>query len=281
MYRMQRANATSADAEEGRSVKDLGNASLPDEGDERPFVIQGSGKTSCEFCSASFWPTKEALESWERHPNACHVCPECIARSPADDRTPWDEPGDPPAVPTPSEPATGRLGALAATSGPLLAEKDLAEWEGLANECPAGPWQCNGDGWVVATVVRSQDRHHVSVVQTDPLGELQELDLDGRSIDAIEAFVAQARTAVPALCAEVRRLRSEVFRYQHMAIVASQIVLDEERETEQMSAAGTLPYDWPQATILRGRYVDRIREFFEAEKAALVDGNEERRGWRR
>lgn len=79
----------------------------------------------------------------------------------------------------------------------MIDEKQLAEWEALANAASPGPWTTNGkvvrqysdETSKVIAYINSEDDH--------PWGD-----------DAL--LVAAARTAVPELIAEVRRLRAEV-----------------------------------------------------------------------
>lgn len=70
-------------------------------------------------------------------------------------------------------------------------EQQLAEWERLAGEATPGPWIWNRD-------------------TRDLLPRLENEDGDRKELwwcDADDCFIAAARDAVPALVAEVRRLR--------------------------------------------------------------------------
>lgn len=93
----------------------------------------------------------------------------------------------------------------------------LDEWEGLANNATAGPWvsatECTGyhaSGFKCDfcrfkgrnAVARLSRKHYDSLVFTEAAVDP---DRDGKPED--DQFIAVARTAVPALIAEVRRLR--------------------------------------------------------------------------
>lgn len=74
-------------------------------------------------------------------------------------------------------------------------EERLAELEQLASEASSGPWSV-GQFWIGDLCL-----HRVYSFEAEPIADLRYLH------DA--AFIAAARAAVPALVAEVRRLRAE------------------------------------------------------------------------
>ncbi len=96
-----------------------------------------------------------------------------------------------------------------------MTEQELAAIEARANEATAGPWVKNGsvpEQVIYAPTKRYPNRTSfmpiVYVTQTDyASGEYYADMLDG---DA--EFIAHARTDVPALVAEVRRLREDAAR---------------------------------------------------------------------
>lgn len=93
---------------------------------------------------------------------------------------------------------------------PVTAEQ-LAEWKTLADNATPGPWTTQkpaldaatgfAGGVIVAAVARGQ-----GVYASPPGGSYPEND---------RRFIAAARTAVPALLAEVERLREAIDRYRY------------------------------------------------------------------
>lgn len=78
-----------------------------------------------------------------------------------------------------------------------MTDEQLAEWERLAAAATPGPWEA------IPTV----DADFATIKTRGKLGWMQYHEYDP-GIDATDAaFVAAAREAVPALVAEVRRLR--------------------------------------------------------------------------
>lgn len=77
---------------------------------------------------------------------------------------------------------------------------DLDRWQALADKATCGPWQVLLDGrsWAGTVVVADAAGHPVTVVSSAP-------DDDDAKDDA--EFIAATRDAVPALIAEVQRLR--------------------------------------------------------------------------
>lgn len=88
-----------------------------------------------------------------------------------------------------------------------LTDADLAELDRLAAEAPAEPWTVEHytDGGVETYAVES-DAGPVCVLTGDLTEDLE--DEPRRQIEAALAFVSIARTALPLLVAEVRRLRA-------------------------------------------------------------------------
>lgn len=80
-----------------------------------------------------------------------------------------------------------------------LAGGDVARWAALADAADAGPWEAYEKG--------EDDGLTVVVITAD--GEIV-----CRGLGSNMALIAAARTAVPALCAEVARLRAVVEAYQ-------------------------------------------------------------------
>lgn len=88
---------------------------------------------------------------------------------------------------------------------PDLTDHLLAEWQRLADEATTGPWR-------VQECPESESEAIAGAWDVEGAGGVDvALDLD-RPADA--AFIAAARTAVPALIAEVRRLREEAQLHQ-------------------------------------------------------------------
>ncbi len=89
----------------------------------------------------------------------------------------------------------------------MISDDDLLEYERLAAQATPGPWENDGNG-----VGRTLDRDpwHVIVVGTETVGSayMQHDILVLLSDDA--AFIAAARSAVPAMAEEIRRLRAIV-----------------------------------------------------------------------
>lgn len=82
---------------------------------------------------------------------------------------------------------------------------DLDRWQALADKATCGPWQVLLDGrsWAGTVVVADAAGHPVTVVSSAP-------DDDDAKDDA--EFIAATRDAVPALIAEVQRLREQEAR---------------------------------------------------------------------
>jgi hypothetical protein len=100
-----------------------------------------------------------------------------------------------------------------------MTNDDLREIEARANAATPGPWlverQYSGDNWMIGCLVVGTDsgdgKNYDVTITTDHLHASEYGDATAR-IDA--EFVAHARTNVPALIAEVRRLREELAEYQ-------------------------------------------------------------------
>jgi hypothetical protein len=93
-------------------------------------------------------------------------------------------------------------------SDPILSDAHLADLDRLAAAAPAGPWRVEyyTDGSVESYAVEADAG---PVLAIDP-EFLEDLEAEPRAaIEAALAFVAAARTALPALLAEVRRLRGD------------------------------------------------------------------------
>jgi hypothetical protein len=86
-----------------------------------------------------------------------------------------------------------------------LTDAELAELDRLDTVAPAGPWTVEHytDGGVETYAVES-DASPICVLTEDLTGDLE--DEPRRTIEVALAFVAVARTAMPLLVAEVRRL---------------------------------------------------------------------------
>lgn len=82
----------------------------------------------------------------------------------------------------------------------MIPDAKLREWEALADAAMEGPW-VNPDGYCVR---REPQEPWRTVCVTWPSGQSVE-----QGVDDME-FIAEARTAVPALIAEVRRLRGVI-----------------------------------------------------------------------
>jgi len=86
-----------------------------------------------------------------------------------------------------------------------MTEEDLSRWEELVRVASEGPWTASLQ---IPGMVLNNDR---SWVAHCPHGSAKETEQLARQ-DA--AFIAEARTAVPALCAEVRALWAILGRRQ-------------------------------------------------------------------
>lgn len=90
-----------------------------------------------------------------------------------------------------------------------MTEEELAALEALTEAATAGPWEWN-----------DHDLHAVSVANDDPWDPAsgQKIIVTDSGAYPPEkddaAFIAAARTAVPALIAEVRRLRAVEAKYE-------------------------------------------------------------------
>ena len=82
-------------------------------------------------------------------------------------------------------------------------EADLARWEALADQATPGPWTARHRDSSNPTQDPARDGEHLGW-HLDPLA-VPDRGQIVRGADA--AFLAESRTAVPALVAEVRRLR--------------------------------------------------------------------------
>lgn len=80
----------------------------------------------------------------------------------------------------------------------MISEKQLVEWERLANEATDGPWVYGENNCDVYDVYSEHDPEDVDAVCSDMLFPNSKNDA---------AFIAAAREAVPRLIAEVRRLQ--------------------------------------------------------------------------
>jgi hypothetical protein len=89
-----------------------------------------------------------------------------------------------------------------------VTDADLAEFDRVAAAAPAGPWRVEyyTDGSVESYAVEADAG---PVLAIDP-EFLEDLQAEPRAeIEAALALAAAARTAIPALVAEVRRLRGD------------------------------------------------------------------------
>ena len=92
----------------------------------------------------------------------------------------------------------------------MITDNQLAEWERIANAATVGPWFSVGAPWGNGTLVNAgtEDPHGGHAVCDTELMIDRSENIQGEpQCDA--DFIAAARTAVPALIAEVRRLRAE------------------------------------------------------------------------
>jgi hypothetical protein len=115
----------------------------------------------------------------------------------------------------------------------MVTDADLAEWERLCREATPEPWRVGKPLWRCLQnpmPAREADRVytrsgwsdcHAAVYRDDPAGDYRREDADlvagmwdyeegGILHPANSAFIAAARTALPALIAEVRRLRAGI-----------------------------------------------------------------------
>lgn len=109
-----------------------------------------------------------------------------------------------------------------------VTEAKLAEWERLAEAATPGPWWVTGQPWGDETSVHagpSDDPHTMTfpVCDFDLMSHQFGDAFDGTDSDDIPemvapnmALIAAARQAVPALIAEVRRLREENVRLDQL-----------------------------------------------------------------
>lgn len=125
----------------------------------------------------------------------------------------------------------------------MIFDEQLAEWRALAEAATPGPWTILGrgsDSWFVRGPVVpnlesltgvDEDRSHIAVCQA--------VWRTAAEADANQAFIAAARTGVPALLAEVERLKGwETSGVRNAMMVGIQTV-----EIEQLEArlAALLP----------------------------------------
>jgi hypothetical protein len=96
----------------------------------------------------------------------------------------------------------------------MITDETLAKWAELAEKATSGPWiheagKYSGDNWLVGSILLGSgydNQDHWVHLTTDHI-HASELSGDGAEADAL--FIAASREAVPALIAEVRRLRAE------------------------------------------------------------------------
>ena len=88
----------------------------------------------------------------------------------------------------------------------MTTPEQIAEWERLAAEATAGPWVCGTDGAIYSA-------EHKLITETDDHG-------DGWMFPPDATFISAARTAVPALVAEVRRLREALEQIERYPTIA-------------------------------------------------------------
>lgn len=93
----------------------------------------------------------------------------------------------------------------------MITDEQLAEWEKLANATEPGPWHLKADSrnCLCVATLDEDDEDGVDYWIAEMVGSIGD-DNDG-SQHAM--FIAEAREAVPALIAEVRRLRAELNIY--------------------------------------------------------------------
>lgn len=90
-----------------------------------------------------------------------------------------------------------------------MTEQWLTEIEALCQAATPGPWEYDGQHNEITTP--SKDSPYWLVLSESRSAPDQEFPVDdfGHHFDANFAFIAAARTAIPRLIAEVRRLRAE------------------------------------------------------------------------
>jgi hypothetical protein len=95
----------------------------------------------------------------------------------------------------------------------MLSDEDLAAWAALTDAATPGPWFASGGPWRTEGLVYAghADPHYGTCV-ADCM-EPQYIELESERIEDSNclndaAFIAAARTALPALLAEVARLRA-------------------------------------------------------------------------
>jgi len=85
--------------------------------------------------------------------------------------------------------------------------EQLAEWAALTDAATMGPWEVRRLSW-------PQDSRDASDI-VSPFGVISDAENMPKAADA--AFIAAARAAVPALIAEVQRLRAAVKYTEQLA----------------------------------------------------------------
>lgn len=86
-----------------------------------------------------------------------------------------------------------------------ITDEQLAEWERLASEATAGPWRADRDPVDGEYRVVCISDEMPAKTRGQWISRLGGLDAPSRRENA--TFIAASRSAVPALCTEVRRLR--------------------------------------------------------------------------
>lgn len=136
-------------------------------------------------------------------------------------------------------------------SGTTPAPLDLDAIQDLADAATAGPWKV----WPQPTVITSRSNAvHAIAAAGDLPGSLVRITVAGHA-DA--AFVAAARELVPALVAEVRRLRAELAtQAEHMGELVDQLPDAEETRAGRAAARAELYaelHDWLGRFAVEGR----------------------------
>lgn len=100
-----------------------------------------------------------------------------------------------------------------------VTEEQLAEWERVEKAATAGPWT-----WWTSCSFRRLSSDATGKDGDVLAGDIQRSDghPDVLCSDGDRAFIAAARTAVPALLAEVRRLRAEIDDMKSRALEAAE-----------------------------------------------------------
>jgi hypothetical protein len=89
-----------------------------------------------------------------------------------------------------------------------VTDAQLAKWDYITTEAPAGPWRYGHHiDDTVHTYAVDSETGPVCFLTGDQTEDLD--DDQRREIEAALSFVAMARTAMPLLVAEVRRLRGQ------------------------------------------------------------------------